>query len=317
MPRIDETSESVLVLGATGSLGSAVSLELLSRGTHVRLLARDLERARRRFGNRANASFVIGDAMDDAVLRPATAAVRAVVVTLGLAAPAVGTAVSRVATALSETPPESDRPARRTIVVPVPPGADHGAVLDEISAVAKRTHLRLVVLTAGPLFGPTVRGGEIDRLCKAALAWKTIRTNRDLDARHAWVFAPDAAKSVADAIESSDQPEQPELIVCEPGPHTYREFLGELGRGAIRLTIPPGVGLESLNGRADPRIGRISGLSALRERLTRRRPPRRERPEMHEASPPPAGFRVSRVPPRCELAEALRTTLTSYRHQLA
>lgn len=70
----------ILVLGATGMLGKPVVQCLLDRGHQVRIMVRNLESARRRFGNTVEAA--VGDARNEEAIQAAMAGCDAVHVNL-------------------------------------------------------------------------------------------------------------------------------------------------------------------------------------------------------------------------------------------
>ncbi|HEX6678111.1 MAG TPA: NAD(P)H-binding protein, partial [Actinomycetes bacterium] len=70
----------ILVLGATGGVGEPVARRLLEEGFAVRLLARDLDRARARFGS--GYQYRLGEVGDRAALDQALRGCRGVHVSL-------------------------------------------------------------------------------------------------------------------------------------------------------------------------------------------------------------------------------------------
>lgn len=317
MPKTVDDAASILVLGATGSFGAAVALELLSRGSSTRLFVRDLERARRRFGNRANAQYVVGDALDDAALSQAMAGCSAVISGLNLDESDQLRQTTRLLELLSRASARTGADAASRVPVLIIPAwpteaeSLHGD--GSVRDAAAKGNVSLVILSTGPLFGPTVRHGVIDRACRAALEWKTIPGLGDLDAPSPWTFAPDAARVAAEhatwagnGIEGS-----PRLVHCDPYPVSQREFLNELGSRAIRLTLPPGADVQSLNGQAQPRIGTMSSLS-MRLACWRDRS-FRQAVERFQACSPRKTERSGVSAPAETLGGALTRTLTSYR----
>src|SRR5262245_36018361 len=69
----------VLVLGATGGFGGAVTRELLGRGHPVRALVRDVARGRRGLPQHPDLSLVLGDAADAAALHQVAQGCRVIV----------------------------------------------------------------------------------------------------------------------------------------------------------------------------------------------------------------------------------------------
>jgi uncharacterized protein YbjT (DUF2867 family) len=85
-----------LITGATGNIGSLVVDRLLASGEQPRLLVRDAERARQRFGE--HVEIVVGDLGDEAALSQAMADVAAVfLVTSGPQIPELDALAGRVA----------------------------------------------------------------------------------------------------------------------------------------------------------------------------------------------------------------------------
>ena len=89
---IDVVAETILVAGGTGLIGEPVARQLRSDGFLVRLLVRDLRRARDRLG--PNFEYVQGDVEDAAVVERAVAGCTGVHVSLG--APGTPQVIDRV-----------------------------------------------------------------------------------------------------------------------------------------------------------------------------------------------------------------------------
>ncbi|SOE07375.1 NAD(P)H-binding protein [Streptomyces sp. Ag109_G2-15] len=125
---------TVLVVGATGSIGRLVVAESIARGHTTRALVRDAAKARRQLP--AEAQLAVADVTRPKTLPPAVADVDAVVLTLG-----------------------SDGTAHSS-----PENADYAGVRDILAALSGQTP-RIVLMTA---IGVTARGSAYDHL----LDWK-------------------------------------------------------------------------------------------------------------------------------------------------
>lgn len=125
---------TVLVVGATGSIGRLVVAESIARGHTTRALVRDAAKARRQLP--AEAQLAVADVTRPETLPPAVADVDAVVLTLG-----------------------SDGTAHSS-----PENVDYAGVRDILAALSGQTP-RIVLMTA---IGVTARGSAYDHL----LDWK-------------------------------------------------------------------------------------------------------------------------------------------------
>lgn len=89
--------ERILVVGATGLIGTPVACQLLADGHHVRVLVRDPDRARRQLGSEFE--YAAGSVTDSAAVDRAVRGVDAVHVSLGVEDPAQLDAVEHHGTA--------------------------------------------------------------------------------------------------------------------------------------------------------------------------------------------------------------------------
>ncbi len=330
MPKPVDDASHVLVLGATGSFGAAAALELLSRGVPVRLFIRDLELARRRFGNRANATYLTGDTADDAALLGAMRDCRAVVVALPFTHESRPAELARLAALVAKLPARPADAPPTHIVAPVPfPDADSVSTNPSLTSAATDARMRLTLVSIGPLFGPTVRHWIIDSLCRAALDWKTLRFPGDLNAPSTWTYAPDAARLLTDFVITTPvlSPNTGSVLLLHV-PHitgSQQAFLTQLATAAIRLTTPSG----APNGVHDE--PRVASLSTLARRIagTLDRRAASALAEFHRLSCPAAdasslqhpliksvGDPQRLDPQSTPLEVALRMTITSYRQSL-
>lgn len=77
----------ILVAGATGGVGGQIVRKLMARGAAVRILVRDVAKARSLFGTNPALEIVQGDTRTPEMLRPAVAGVRAVICATGSTTP--------------------------------------------------------------------------------------------------------------------------------------------------------------------------------------------------------------------------------------
>lgn len=78
--------ERILVVGATGLIGTPVARQLLAAGHHVRALVRDPDRARTQLGSELE--YVAGSVTDSAAVDQAIRGTEAVHISLGVEDPA-------------------------------------------------------------------------------------------------------------------------------------------------------------------------------------------------------------------------------------
>jgi len=326
MPKSVHESTSTLVLGATGSFGAAVTLDLLGRGRPVKLFARNLDKARSRFGNRANAEYTVGDASDNAAVSKLLADCRGVVLALSLDEQGQTERLRSLLRLIAAAPKSETSPGGPRIII-VPRLADFGGATDpgsELREAASAANARVFILRSGRYFGPTVRNWLIDGVCRAALEWRSIRVPGDLQARYPWTYAPDAARVATELLEHTGDPgaagtlEPVTTIDVTSGEcPTQETFLTQMGAMAIRLTGPISAADAAPLPETKPIVGvlpwwrvRLAGFShadakavlANREVWTRNS-------VLDSAS-------LKTVLPSMELTpleSACRTTLTSYR----
>ncbi len=263
----------ILILGSTGSFGGAIALELLARGRSVRLMVRDLDKARLRFGNRANADYVVGDAREGAAVAKAAAGCQAIIhgvnypyhqwagnmerATENVIAAARGARASgggpvtilfpgnvyglgaQTGRALTEDAPNQPNSEK---------GRLRAALEESLRAAAEdgrsggRGGVKVIVLRAGDYFGPTVRNAGVDPVFLRAWAGKTLRTIGDIEAPHQWCYVPDLARATADLLDLAPTLAPFELINFGGYlPASTREFLRLIGSQAGHPEIDVGV----------------------------------------------------------------------------
>lgn len=212
--------KQALVLGATGSFGGAVALELLRRGWRVRALLRDAARLKRLGGAAGAIEPLIGDALNfDDVAR---AAQGCAVLVHGVNYP-----YPEWVPNMERVTANALRAARQAGALFVFPGnvygfgLQEGAALDEragmrpnsnkgrlrvkletaIKAATQDGKCRALIVRAGDYFGPTVRNGYVDRVFGNAVSGKPMQILGRLDIAHQWAYVPDLARLGVDLIE--------------------------------------------------------------------------------------------------------------------
>ncbi len=206
----------ILVLGATGGFGGAVTRELLGRGHPVRALVRDVARGRRRLPAHPDLAIVLGDAADASALGQAAQGCRAIVHAVNYPYHQWAPAMERITAAVIA----AARGAGAIIVFPgnvygLPAGAAlaedtpnrpltrKGMLrvrLEDALRLAAGDGTRCLVVRAGDYFGPTVRNGLVDGIFGRAARGRSMRALGDLSVAHQWAFAPDLARAAVDLL---------------------------------------------------------------------------------------------------------------------
>ncbi len=213
-------NKPVLVLGATGSFGGAVALELLQRGGAVRALVRDEAKARVLFGGHRGLEFAAGDARDPGAVDRAAAGCGAIVHGINFpydqwspnmyvvtenvvgAAEAEGALVvfpGNVYGLGDQTGRPLDEAAENA------PCSAKGVIRVDLETslrqAAEAGAARVLIVRAGDYFGPTMRNGLVDPIFGNAAKAKPMRALGRLDMPHQWAYLPDLARAVADLME--------------------------------------------------------------------------------------------------------------------
>ncbi|MGA7615528.1 MAG: NAD-dependent epimerase/dehydratase family protein [Thermoanaerobaculia bacterium] len=247
-------TKPILVLGATGSFGGAITRELLRRGRPVRAIARDLARARSHFGGNG-VDFVSGDVLDrdrlDEVARGCAAIVHAINVPYHQWDPTMIRATENVIAAGRHV---------ETVIFPgnvYGLGSQTGHPLDEetpnrpdsrkgrlrvtleqrLQAATLGEEIRAVVVRAGDYFGPTVRHGLVDPIFGNAARGKSIRYLGNGDALHQWVYVPDVASAAADLLDIAASLEPFEIVNVGGYTDRQRAFLRTVASVAGRPNL--------------------------------------------------------------------------------
>ena len=255
-------SQQALILGATGSYGGAVALELLARGWQVRALLRDATRLKRLGGQGGAIEPVIGDALElDDVM---AAAAGCSVIVHGVNYP-----YDQWVPHMERVTANALRAARQAGALLVFPGnvygfgLQEGVALDEnagmrpntakgrlrvkleiaIKAATQDGKCRALIVRAGDYFGPTVRNGLVDRVFGQAARAKKMQVLGRLDIAHQWAYVPDLARLSADLIERAGRLAPFEIAhfrgtIALP----QRQFLQRIAAAAGQ----PGLGMSAL-----------------------------------------------------------------------
>lgn len=250
---------SVFVLGASGSFGGAMALELLHRGWVVRALAREPDKLCRILGESANLKVVSGDALDPQAVAQTAEGCSAIVHGINYPyhqwAPNMERVTRNVIAAASKEGtlilfPGNVYGFGAQVDRPLPEGAQmrpnsrKGELrvrLEEALRMATADGaVRVLVLRAGDYFGPTVRNGLVDRIFGAAARGKAIQYLGRLDIRHQWAYMPDLARVGADLLGMTERLTPFEVVhfkgyIANP----QRDFLQLVARmaGAPQLPI--------------------------------------------------------------------------------
>jgi len=314
-------AKPILVLGATGSFGGAVVLELLGRKRPVRALVRDRARAEARFGHVPALELVEGDALDpvamDRAARGASAIVHGVNYPYSQWSPnmhvatenVVGAAEQEGATVLfpgnvynlgpggaepfDETAEDNPTTAK---------GAIRSDLEGELRAAAMAGTARVIVLRGGDFYGPTVRNRVVDWIFANAVRGKAIQALGRLDAPHQWSYVPDLARAAVDLLASRKKM-LPYEVVHFPGHVVERQvdFLRAVAEAAERPRLPVRTvpwWFVWLAGRFDAEAREVLELRYLWDRGVIL-----DAPRLRELLP---DFRPTPLP------DALRATLASY-----
>lgn len=246
------TSKPILVLGGTGGFGGGVARELIERGHGVKLLVRDLARARVRFGDLPNITYVQGDVQNGAELARLSekcgAIVHGVNLPYHLWKPNMGIATDNVIGAarahnllilfpgnVYELGRHANAPLDEN--APNQPCSETGEfrvqLEDKLRNATVESGARVIIVRAGDYFGPSVRNGLVDPIFLNAKEGKPIRMIGNLDAPHEWVYMPDLARAAVDLLEKSEEFESFEVVHFRG--HRFdrqREFLSKIAEVA-------------------------------------------------------------------------------------
>jgi len=313
-------TQKALVLGASGSFGGAVALELLSRGWQVSALARDPARLARLGPAAAALVASEGDAQDGDAVHSAAIGVDLIVHGINYPYPQWIPHMQTV----TDNVIEAARANGSRILFPGNVynfGAQTGRPLTETAAVLPSTRkgqlrvkleqalhnatidgkAKVLIVRAGDYFGPTVRNGYVDRLFGNARRGKPMQVLGRLDVAHQWAYVPDLARLSVDLLELRSL--KPFEVVHFKGDvvNVQREFLqliaNAAGNPALRSRRLPWWLLRAL-GLFDPLMREVYEMRYLFDSAVIIDDPRR-RELLPDFKPTP-------------LNQAVRTTLESY-----
>lgn len=212
-------TKPMLIVGGTGSFGTALTHELVSRGVPVRLLVRDGPKAWKRFGDDPLIKMVKGDATEGATIARAADGCDAVVHAVGTPMHRWSPMLQRSTAAViagaqrlnqlilypSDTSPlgaQTGRPLSES--APLRAAGRFGAIRAEmeetLQAAVAGGKCRALVLRMGDCFGPTVRNAFVDGIFLNALRGMPMRAMGNLGAAHQWAYMPDVARVAADIL---------------------------------------------------------------------------------------------------------------------
>ena len=210
--------QPILVLGATGSFGGAVTAELLARGIPTRVLVRDRQKLEGRYGSMSGLEVLEGDVQNIEHLRRAAKGCKTIVHGVNYLYhqwfPQMETAtrnileVAETENALLVFPGNvyalghagnkpfdesaSNKPVSRK-------GELRQWMEEELKAYAGSGG-RVLIMRAGDYFGPTARNGYIDPLFGAAASGKMMTALGNLDLPHQWAYMPDLGRATVDIM---------------------------------------------------------------------------------------------------------------------
>lgn len=239
-----------LVIGSTGSVGSAVVDELTARGQRVRVLVRDPAKAKRIFKRLDNVELLQGSAEDNDSLKAAFDGCRLVYNCLNLPYPewdklqaihkkildAAEDASARMVFPGNVYIYGHARSERVNEEHPRKPCSRKGMIrlkLEEMFMESSRSgEVPTVIVRFPDFYGPNAPA-IADGIFRAAIAGKKGRWYGDLDAMHEFIFIKDAGKAMVMASERSDAFGQ-DFNVPGPRPISAREWIGLVFKEAGR-----------------------------------------------------------------------------------
>lgn len=320
------TVRQAFVLGVTGGFGASATLELMSRGWHVRALVRNAARARDMLegGLQGEGSFELieGDAEDAAAIPRALGDSSLVVHALSypyhLWNPGMRIATERIATIAAEKRLKLLFPGNVYVL-----GEQNGRTLDEdadfapcsskgalrvdlerVLAASAERGAGVLILRSGDFFGPTVRNLIVDQILAAAAAGEAPKLLGDPAIDHEWVYMPDLTRAAVDLIEAG----LPAAGCCETVHFPGYMFspAGDFARQAAEAGGVPGGAWETL---PFSLIEQLAAIDPAAEALLEMR-------YLWEGTVALSSRRFRQLLPGFQptpITDAIRRTLTSYR----
>lgn len=248
-------SKGILVIGASGGLGSAIAAEQLRRREPVVALARDEARLRRQLAHADPGGLLSvkgGSALDSAGLLEAAEGCSAIVHAVNLPYAQWSPGMERVtmnvvaAARCANAPilfpgnvyglgPPTNTPFGEQ--APDRPCCDLGRLRVKLETMLRtmsqeRGAPGVLIVRAGDYFGPSVRNGLVDRLFARAIDRQPIQALGDLSRPHQWAFVPDLARAMLDLLALRSRLDH-FAVVNFPG-HTAKPARGFLELVAAR-----------------------------------------------------------------------------------
>lgn len=260
-------SQTIVVVGATGLLGGFVARRLLRDGHHVRLLVRDVERARAGLG--ADFEYATGSITDEGAVDRALRGADAVHVSLGVEDPSQLDAVENRGTARVARAARRRGLGRITYITGSLVREDYGAKIPEHRA--KLAAERAIESSGVPstFFRPTYVTDTLPRHVRGPFA---VLFGRQRSLLHP-IAAEDLAGMVARSLALADV-ENRDLHLQGPQPMTLAEALGlyaalvepEVRVLSVPIPVMSVVDRLFLGRKLEPAIAIMSLLNRLGER---------------------------------------------------
>lgn len=209
----------VLILGSTGSFGTALAMELIAQGGEVRMLVRDARRASLRYGKQPNVKLMKGDVFDVNAVARAIDGCEAIIHAVNFSPsqwdPHLVRATESIISAAEMSGslvvfPGSThalgKPAKKPLpeTAPYKPFEKYGKVRAHIQELFETAstegRIRSLILRMSDLFGPTVRNPLVDEIFSHALEGKPMTMYGNPQAPHYWCYMPDVAKVVVEMM---------------------------------------------------------------------------------------------------------------------
>jgi nucleoside-diphosphate-sugar epimerase len=249
-----QSSPTVLVIGATGGFGGAVTQALLKHGWRVRALARNPAKARAALGERTAIEWVKGDAMEPGDVLAAARGCEVIVhganppgyrnwagTVLPMARASIAAAKAVGAMILVPASVYNFAPEAGPAIgedAPQAPVTRKGKIRVQLEQELKVSGVKALVLRAGDFFGPGVGGN-------GALGWLTLRMKRRVravfapgrtDLGHAFAYLPDLGEAAARLLEKRAELRHYEVVHFRG----HFETVGALSH-AVRAAAPGAV----------------------------------------------------------------------------
>jgi len=215
-------NQSVLIVGATGGVGSETARAFLARGFRVRAVTRNPERARRDFPELAGVEWVAGDALRTSDVVDAATGVSVVV---HAANPPgyrnwAGTVLPMLESSIAAAKSAGARLVLPGTVYNFGPG--HPDVVDESAPQRPMTRkgkirvameerlrdvsadgVRVLIVRAGDFFGPRAGSNNwfSQGLVKPGRPLRSVVYPGGHDVSHAWAYLPDLARTIVRLVE--------------------------------------------------------------------------------------------------------------------